>query len=161
MGAAACPARKAKKAKKTKAKATARSRTSLLLTARTLVAGSTVLRAPGGGTKTSRQSTTSRATTFKTRSSTTWPVTMWPRLMTATSRTSHRRGFPVVVLGSLLSGRSSLWRRKPTFLYCIKKKTLVHEEMNTIACFRKKKPFSRGKENFFFFLKKKKKKKKK
>merc|ERR1712025_487599 len=87
----------------------------------------------------SRQSTTSRATTFKTRSSTTWPVTTWPRLMTATSRTSRRHGFPVVVLGSLLSGRLCLWRRKPTFLYCIKKKTLVHEEMNTIACFRPKK----------------------
>merc|ERR1711924_452607 len=67
-----------------------------------------------GGTKTSRQSTTSRATTFKTRSSTTLPVTTWPRLMTATSRTSRRRGFPVVDLGSLLNGRSSLWRRKPT-----------------------------------------------
>merc|ERR1712094_156881 len=57
------------------------------------------------------------------------------RLMTATSRTSRRRGFPAVVLGSLLSGRSSLWRRKPTFLYCIKK-NLLHQEMNTIACFR-------------------------
>merc|ERR1712224_414875 len=86
---------------------------------------STVLRAPGSGTKTSRQSTTSRATTFMTHSSTTCPVTTWPRLMTATSRTSRRRG-PAVVLGSLLSGRSSLWRRKPTFSYCIKK-TLVHE----------------------------------
>merc|ERR1712017_16488 len=127
-----------------KAKETARSRTSLLLTARTLVAGSTVLRAPGGGTKTSRQSTTSRATTFKTRSSTTWPVTTWPRLRTATSRTSRRRGFPVVVLGSLLSGRSSLWRRKPTFLYCIKKSTC-----------------SRGNEYYCLFSTRKKKKKKK
>merc|ERR1712118_194603 len=63
-------------------------------------------------------------------------------LMTATSRTSRRRGFPAVVLGSLLSGRSSLWRRKPTFSYFIKKNAC--SRVNEYYCLFSKKTQSRG-----------------